>query len=351
MERHRLELGEDLWRELPRCNELWVAVAMASEHGFNNIQHHIGERAKQHWVVGIDLATSPSVLQRFKAGGKKRISGRYFQEPGRTFHPKVYVLRTGDNYVGYVGSGNCTAGGFERNVEIAIRTEEQALCKSLVEQIEAWYAAAYEVDDVFLEHYAKEFERKEQRSREEEKGTLDVYAEVHPYSPLLEALDERSVIWLKPIGTSEDPVRGDQLFDGAIEELNFSKKRPSGVHPGHIVITYGIGQDKILSVFEVISKPEEATVSQKRAEPWRERFPWILFGRNLTPRLGRDWVLMDLRKGALKDDFLQQNPDGIITHAGSDGFGAFMRKADKVRLSDDFGRFMITKIIDTLRNA
>lgn len=351
MERQRLELGEDLQRELPQCDELWVAVALASERGFNVVQDHINPKAEQHWLVGIDLATEPSVLQRFRSGADPSLEGRYFQEPGRTFHPKVYVLRKGANYVGFVGSGNCTAGGFGRNVEVAIRTEDQALCKVLVEQIEEWYAAGYVVDDAFLARYAKEFEQKAQRGREEVRGALNVYAELHGYSPLLDALNEQSVIWLKPIGTTEEPVSTVHRFDGAIEELNFSKKRPSGVRQGHILVTYGVGVNRVLSVFEVITDPEEASAEQKRAEPWRERFPWSLLGRNLTPRLGRDWNQIGLDKGALKDEFLRAHPTGSITQAGGQNYNALRQGNDKIRLSNEFGRFVIARILETLRNA
>jgi HKD family nuclease len=351
LERQRLELGEDLQRELPACDELWVAVAMASEHGFRVIQDHISPQAQQKWVVGVDLATSPSVLRRFIEGGKKPVEGKYLQEPGRTFHPKVYVVRKGANYVGFVGSGNCTVGGFARNVEIGIRTEDQALCKALVEQIETWYSAAYEVDDVFLKRYAKEFERKEQRKAEEEKGALDVYAEVHPYSPLLDTLDERNVFWLKPIGTTKNPVRVGQLFDDPIEELNFSNKQPSGVEIGDIVFAYAIGTDKIISVFEVDSAPEKATAAQMYAESWRVRYPWTIWGRNLTPRLGRNWNHFNLKKGKLRDEFLMKYPKGKINDVDKPGFGSLSYGGDKLRLSSDFGRFITSRVLETLRNT
>lgn len=347
MERHQLKLANCLPADLRSCDELWVAVALASDAGFQLVQEHIDPDAKQHWVVGVDLATSPSVLRRFMEEDGSRIAGRYNYKQGRTFHPKVYVIRTGEKYVGYVGSGNCTHGGFDSNVEIALRTEDHTACASLVEQIESWFSEGTKISEQFLADYTAEFAKREKRKKEDEKGVDAFHAAHAPFLAALVEVNDQSVIWLKPIGTTEDPVDDTWSFGQPIQELHFSKKKPVGVKRGHLMITYGIGPNKVLSVFEVISAPVEATPQEKIATPWRERFPWMLQGKNLTPELGREWVRLGLDKGTLKDEYLQLYPEGKITNAGGTGYGTLSKGNDKVRLTNGFGRFIISRIMNT----
>ncbi|MBZ0207274.1 MAG: phospholipase D family protein [Flavobacteriales bacterium] len=177
MERHQLKLANSLPNDLRGCDELWVAVALASDAGFQLVQRHIDPSAKQHWVVGVDLATSPNVLRTFMEEDGNRIAGRYNYKQGRTFHPKVYVIRTGEKYVGYVGSGNCTNGGFENNVEIALRTEELELCNKLVATIETWHKHGKAVDEEFLEAYEQLVRARNKRRQEEREETESLLVE------------------------------------------------------------------------------------------------------------------------------------------------------------------------------
>ncbi len=166
-ERQRLKLADDLRRELPDCNELWVAVAMATADGFKLFQEAIKADASQHWLVGLNLPTEPQVLRDLMNAKGGRIAGRYVHRKGKTFHPKVYLLRSDQKYVAYVGSGNCTLGGLEKNTEIALRTEDQELCESLRKSIETWYKLGREVDKDFLATYEKLYARRKARQRED----------------------------------------------------------------------------------------------------------------------------------------------------------------------------------------
>lgn len=189
MERHQLNLANSLPNDLNGCDELWVAVALVSDAGFQLIQKHIDPNAKQHWVVGVDLATSPNVLRTFMEEDGGRIAGKYNYKQGRTFHPKVYVIRTGEKYVAYVGSGNCTNGGFERNVEVAVRSEEPGLCASLVKTIEVWYKHGKAVDEEFLTAYEQLIAARKKREQEEREETESLLVEEGAYEVDLSRID------------------------------------------------------------------------------------------------------------------------------------------------------------------
>lgn len=175
MERHQLKLANSLPNDLRGCDELWVAVALASDAGFQLVQKDIDPHAKQHWVVGVDLATSPNVLRTFMEEDGSRISGRYSYKQGRTFHPKVYLLRTGENYVAYVGSGNCTNGGFDRNVEVALRTEDPSTCAALLKTIETWHKLGKAVDEDFLAAYEQLMDARKKRVTEDREETKSLF--------------------------------------------------------------------------------------------------------------------------------------------------------------------------------
>ena len=79
--------------------------------------------------------------------------------------------------------------------------------------------------------------------------------------------------WLKPIGDKDNPVTESWSFNGQYQNLDFSKRRPTGIHKNDIVITYGVGCGMILSVFKVTSEePHYATDKEKMDDGWKNRW-------------------------------------------------------------------------------
>lgn len=168
MIQRKLKLINDLKIDLQNCDEIWIAVAMISDSGFNYIQNHINNNAKQNFLVGIGLPTSPKVLRQLMNLNTPNIfNSRVYHKDEKLFHPKAYIIRTDDYLIAYVGSGNCTEGGFDKNIELSIKTHDQDFCNGLIEWFKTLYKHSNEITDTFLESYEELFKRRRDRMRED----------------------------------------------------------------------------------------------------------------------------------------------------------------------------------------
>lgn len=164
----KLRLLNDLQIELQKCDALWVAVAMISDRGFSIIQEHIEADAKQSYLVGVGLPTSPDVLRCLKDNEKTGLfRTRVYHKPDELFHPKVYILRTDERMVAFLGSGNCTEGGLLRNVELSVKIDDQKVCKDLLKWFETTFKFGRPITDDFIERYKSIFERRRIRVAED----------------------------------------------------------------------------------------------------------------------------------------------------------------------------------------
>lgn len=91
--------------------------------------------------------------------------------------------------------------------------------------------------------------------------------------------------WLKPTGIPENPPDVHAVFTRACVRVEFNQ-RPRAVATGDILILYRIDVSKITCVTECLTEPKYVTQSQLQQEPWRERWPWSVETRNLTPEYG-----------------------------------------------------------------
>src|SRR5690349_12399312 len=98
--------------ELEQAVEVWFALALVNENGYNYLQALLSHECIQHFLIGINLPTSPVVLTKLHS--QTKIKARVFKS-SQTFHPKVYLIRKGDGrLLAFVGSSNATSGGFEK---------------------------------------------------------------------------------------------------------------------------------------------------------------------------------------------------------------------------------------------
>ena len=114
MIQQKLKLSLELKHILMDCDEIFVGVALISDKGFKFIQDHISKAAKQNYLVGIGLSTSPKVLSELKAReGSELFKSKIYHKLNELFHPKVYIIKKGNKLTAIVGSSNCTDGGFD----------------------------------------------------------------------------------------------------------------------------------------------------------------------------------------------------------------------------------------------
>ena len=149
-------------------------------------------------------------------------------------------------------------------------------------------------------------------------------------------LDDNVTFWLKPIGVTNDVIPITRKFDEIDSDLHFSKLKPKGVKKGDVLICYAVGHLNILSIYRVKS-------DVKNTDNKNDRWPYYVIGENLTPNYGREWLSQKITITNQKNTFLQQGLFNI-TPSGKNSFGSLMRGADKLRLTKDFGVYLLDKI-------
>src|SRR5690606_16717789 len=87
------------------------------------------------------------------------------------FHPKVYLIKSNDEYVAFVGSANLTDGGFENNVELNYKISNQADCLDILNWFNSLFKEGYPLTDENIDEYEsqlvsiKETEQERKRKR------------------------------------------------------------------------------------------------------------------------------------------------------------------------------------------
>ena len=162
-------LGPKLKKELKQADEIWVAVALMTQDGLNHILDSAPTGSQQNYVVGTDLPTDPKALKKLlKLGLKPNVSASLFAEK-EFYHPKVYLIRQGNQYVAFMGSANCTLAGLDRNIEISIKLDDQRSCEELLTWFQKLHAVAKPISQSFLNKYTAEFQARRRREKEDEK--------------------------------------------------------------------------------------------------------------------------------------------------------------------------------------
>jgi HKD family nuclease len=155
------KLSEGLLPELKTANEVWIAVALLNSTGLKFINDNLQDNCIRHWLIGIDLPTdSKALMDLYKSNSVVRLYTKEY------YHPKLYLFKTGNLYKAFVGSGNCTNGGLNTNIELTIAIENQEICKQLKSWFEELFKNGIQLREDFLQSY-KNDERKKRHQEEE----------------------------------------------------------------------------------------------------------------------------------------------------------------------------------------
>ncbi len=261
-----------------------------------------------------------------------------------SLHGKIYLFKKANGErVAIISSANFTNNGLakwhEWGVEIYDFQEITALENALRMSIQ--FA---DLTEEQLQKWQDKVERhlKISPAPAMENQTLDLLGDMKGEN-IKDLLSSNPTIWLKPIGVTGNPVTPDRTFDDAVYPLHFAKE-PKSVNIGDIVICYGVGAGKLLSVYRVFSPTRKATPEQETREEWIRRWPWIKDGQNITPNYGRRWASFDLFLNGLMSEFLNSNPDKTITPT-SKTLGALNYGHDKFRLSREFAEYLLNVIL------
>ena len=261
-------------------------------------------------------------------------------------HGKIYIFKNNNNYLSaIISSANLTESGLSRNhewgVEITDEVEIEKLETSILSSIEFSNLTFKEI--YRMQQATTDFLKKQPQT---EARDIDLkLTDLLTSSSWNSSLNGSFEIWLKPIGVIATQVTEDRLFAKREEKLNFSKLRPNGVKPNDILITYGVGTTKVLSIYKVTSFPKIVSEKEIEEDDWLERWPWYVEAFNLTPNFGATWSKYNLYINLLKEEFLTSYPDEAITAVGGQTLGALNYGKDKLKLSNNFAKFIIDKVV------
>lgn len=263
-------------------------------------------------------------------------------------HGKVYIGKNRESFISaIVTSANLTTAGMTENHEWGISIDDQQMIAKLTNQIEE--AIEYpNVTDKDLLRFNQEIEKKgydkkklvgDKKINLQLVGLLDKKVLVLPYFA-----SKKSRYWLKPLGSKEHPFSEDKVMTNVNQRLDFAK-RPISISVGDIVICYGVGVRKILSVFKITKPFRAATNIEKKKNKNYERWNWCVESKNMTRVFGGEWSKHELTLSRLGKEYLKLYPGKKLT-THSQSLGALRYHADKLELSEEFAFFIIGKVMD-----
>lgn len=279
-----------------------------------------------------------SILSFNKESAKHNVNGRIFIN--NSLHGKVYLFKNNSiNTHVIITSANITYKGLNKNHEwgycFSNTTEINNLEKSILRTIE------YELSDGIINQI---------------KDRIDAWKSKNPdykppKSPKIETVDiilsethkiniPKSInIFLKPVGTKEDPIIKRDFSD---EAKQYFAKRPKAIHKDDILISYAVGRKNIVSAFRVLSNQP----IKREADRW----PWYVEVENITPHYGKCWFEKHLHITNIKNTYLGLTNNSPITNKGGITYGSLSRGGDKLCLDKDYALYILSVVLNEEKN-
>lgn len=242
-------------------------------------------------------------------------------------HGKVYLFKKDGNAIAaIVSSANLTRNGMELNHEWGVKIDDVETGNVVEKGVMA---------DVEYRLTEEQICRIEERARElHPEGVKKVKPQVVDIGDIVTnwSISKDTRIFIKPIGVS-----GNEVYYGDFSTekyMYFSKKRPSSVRIGDILIAYGVGSCKIIGAYRV----ESAPIFDEDNDP---RWPWYVEAVCLTPSLSNHkWEHANLHVTRLANKYAE-NRHKPVTHNGGINLNGLNFGCDKIRLSEDYGRYLL----------
>ena len=249
-------------------------------------------------------------------------------------HGKVYIFkRDGVPFAGVITSANLTHKGMVMNHEWGVQIDDVDALKDL--ECGILKDVEYSLNDKQLAEIANRVNTKYpngiQHEKPDEVDIDDIDDIVYAYH-----VAEGTRIFIKPVGSSDDKIyTGDYS-----EEYNmyFSKKRPTAVRIGDILIAYAVGGRRIMGAYKVKS-------GILRTGNDNARWPWYVETDILTPNLLKwRWASRCPYVTQIANEYADSF-DKPVTNKGGKTLGGLNFGCDKIQLDDEYGRYLLNKIM------
>lgn len=252
-------------------------------------------------------------------------------------HGKVYIGKSDGKYVGcIISSANFTNNGLEHNHEWGVFLENQEETARIHEQM--MLDATMSLTELDLRKMLQYIEK----HPEEKVGNPTIEANFFDLlKPVVAANGKSVTYWIKPLGTSEEPISEETLFGQAEYEITFAKY-PQGVAEGDVLIAYSVKTQRMLSVYTATE--EKGAVSYFKRERDRQ-WPWYVKCTNNTQYFGANWPNINMTLRGLRESYLREFPNGLVSN-GKQNLDALKRGHDHLRLDARFAEYVIKKMME-----
>ena len=143
-------INEKLLQQVEHC---YIATAAISEAGFDFIRTRIPTKSKMEIIIGLDMPTSPAVLQRIWRNYQGRITLNIYTR--NDFHANVYIFDLPyRKSVAFVGSGTFTLEGIKDSEELFYKISDA----KEIENLKSWFIGYYEFAQPLTETLITEYE-------------------------------------------------------------------------------------------------------------------------------------------------------------------------------------------------
>lgn len=307
-------------------------LVIASPFCFLNFDVFVSNIAKESTIRKITFISTmkneevvekiESLLSFRKAMGEHGISWQIRID--NMLHGKVYIFKKNNApFAAIITSANLTQHGLMQNHEWGCLIEDANAIGCMEGRLltDADIVLTNEKLALIKERADKARKERQQREKPQEIQIDDILYQ--------QTIPSGTRFFIKPIGSIDNKVRG--LTDKDFKELHFAK-RPRAVRIGDILITYAVGARAIISVFQVTSLAN-------RTDSLKDRWSWFVEVKNLTERLSEAWK----EKNLIVTDIARlyaKKYNSPVTQRGGYNLNGLMQGNDKIRLTDEFGRYL-----------
>jgi hypothetical protein len=143
-------INDKLLQQVEHC---YIATAAISEAGFDFIRTRIPTKTKMEIITGLEMPTSPMVLQRIWRNYQGRITLNIYTR--NDFHANVYIFDLPyRKSVAFLGSGHFTLEGIKDSEELFYKITDP----KEIESLKSWFIGYYEFAQPLTEALIAEYE-------------------------------------------------------------------------------------------------------------------------------------------------------------------------------------------------
>jgi hypothetical protein len=268
-------------------------------------------------------------------------------------HSKIYIFGKGGRPIaGLVTSANLTAAGLGRNHETGLLLDDSEQLEQLIavarRDLSYVHLAEHQIDRLCL---AAEVWRRQNGSPEEDTDVglgniLNRYATPAAGNRNIR-LAGNARYFIKVSGDKDRPIlpKDEEPRSEPHGKLDFAKSPDKAIVIGDCLLEVAVGGQCFLSYHACASEPYERTEKEKELNPDHRRWPFYVYGNNLSLHYGEQWFRAPIGVDATVEEFKALHPGTSVTKAGKDHIkGAIQMGNSYFQVTKEFGEFVRRKI-------